>query len=212
MRKLFAFGFMFAFIAAAFATHAAQAGPAVVAKIDKRTQTMRVSVNGRHMYTWKVSTGAYSYHTPSGSYSPKRLHTMWRSRKYQNAPMPHAIFFKGGYAVHGTGSISRLGRPASHGCIRLHPANAKTLFYLVRKHGMSNSRITLYGSYPYSKADRKYGKALRWADANPNAARKKKKKRYAKKSNKKRRYASYRQQRRVRTASRNSNFFEELFR
>ncbi|MGI9483413.1 MAG: L,D-transpeptidase, partial [Hyphomicrobiales bacterium] len=183
----------------------------VHAKIDKKTQTMRVSVNGRHMYTWKVSTGAYSYHTPSGTYSPKRMHTMWRSRKYQNAPMPHAIFFKGGYAVHGTGSISRLGRPASHGCIRLHPSNAKKLFSLVRKHGMSNSRITLYGSYPYKSADRKYGKALRWADANPRAARKKKKRRTAS-QRKKRRYASYKQKRRTRTASRNSNFFDELFR
>jgi hypothetical protein len=183
-----------------FTPYTAIAGPAVVAHIDKGKQTMRVSVNGRHMYTWKVSTAAYSFHTPSGSYRPKRMHTMWRSRKYHNSPMPHSIFFKGGYAVHGTGSVSRLGRPASHGCVRLHPANAKKLFNLVRQHGMANSRISLSGAYPYSKADRKYGKAVRYADAHPHV-RKKKKRRAAKKK---------RSRRTVRTASR-GNFFEELF-
>ncbi len=201
MRKYWISAFLMFALGVVFTPLHAIAGPAVVAKIDKRSQTMRVSVNGRHRYTWKVSTGAYSYHTPSGSYRPKRMHTMWRSRKYQNAPMPHAIFFKGGYAVHGTGSISRLGRPASHGCVRLHPSNAKTLFNLVRKHGMSNSRIALSGSYPYSKSDIKYGKAVRWADAHPNARKKKRRATKKKKRNQ-----------RVRTASRKrNNFFDDLF-
>ena len=57
---------------------------------------------------------------------------MHYSSKYENSPMPHSIFFRGGYAIHGTGYIKSLGRPASHGCIRLHPRNAAALYQLVR--------------------------------------------------------------------------------
>lgn len=90
---------------------------------------------------WKVSTGRSGYRTPRGSYKPTRLHRMWHSRKYDNAPMPYSIFFRGGYAIHGTDQIGSLGRPASHGRVRLHPGNAKRLFNLVRAHGRANTRI-----------------------------------------------------------------------
>lgn len=115
----------------------------VVAKIDLSQQRMRVYVDGRHKYTWAVSTGRGRYRTPTGSYSVKRMHARYFSRKYNNAPMPHSLFFRGGYAVHGTNHISALGRPASHGCVRLHPSNARALFNLVRRHGPGNSRIVI---------------------------------------------------------------------
>ncbi|MGH1417357.1 MAG: L,D-transpeptidase [Hyphomicrobiaceae bacterium] len=112
-------------------------------KISKGAQTMRVYVGGRLRHQWRVSTGRRGYRTPSGTYSPKRLHRMWYSRKYDNSPMPYSIFFRGGYAIHGTNYISRLGRRASHGCIRLAPSNAARLFRLVKQYGSRNTRITI---------------------------------------------------------------------
>jgi lipoprotein-anchoring transpeptidase ErfK/SrfK len=121
----------------------AEAQASVVAKIDISSQQMNVIVNGRHYASWKVSTGRRGYRTPTGSYRPKWLARMHYSRKYNNSPMPHSIFFRGGYAIHGTNYIRNLGRPASHGCVRLHPRNAKTLFSLVRQYGMKNTRIKI---------------------------------------------------------------------
>ena len=71
------------------------------------------------------------------------MHTMWYSRKYDNSPMPHSIFFHGGYAIHGTDAVKSLGRPASHGCVRLHPRNARRLYNLVKAHGAGNTRIVV---------------------------------------------------------------------
>ena len=81
------------------------------------------------------------YRTPVGSYRPTRMHVYWESRKYERSLMPHSIFFRGGYAIHGTYDVKRLGRPASHGCVRLHPANARELFNLVKASGRSNTRV-----------------------------------------------------------------------
>ena len=113
----------------------------VEARIDLSSQRMYVKVNGVKKYTWKVSTGRSGYSTPTGTYRPKRLERDWYSRKYDNAPMPHSVFFHGGYAIHGTTAIGRLGRRASHGCVRLHPSNAAKLYSLIRKYGMGNSRV-----------------------------------------------------------------------
>jgi lipoprotein-anchoring transpeptidase ErfK/SrfK len=115
----------------------------VVARIDISDQVMTVSENGRVLYSWSVSTGRRPYRTPRGTFRPIRMHKMWYSRKYDNAPMPHSIFFYGGYAIHGTDAVSNLGRPASHGCVRLHPSNARTLYNLVKAHGSGNTRIVL---------------------------------------------------------------------
>ncbi len=115
----------------------------LTARIDISKQTMVVTHRGRVKYIWKVSTGAGRYNTPTGTYSPKWLSRHHRSRKYNNAPMPYAIFFRGGYAVHGTYEIKRLGRRASHGCVRLHPNNAATLFSLVQREGFKNTRIII---------------------------------------------------------------------
>jgi lipoprotein-anchoring transpeptidase ErfK/SrfK len=125
----------------AFAATNAWAG--LVARIDVSEQRMTVSENGKVLYTWKVSTARKGYRTPRGTYSPTRLHKMWYSRKYDMSPMPHSIFFTGGYAIHGTNYLKSLGRPASHGCVRLHPSNARTLFSLVQAHGRGNVRIVV---------------------------------------------------------------------
>jgi lipoprotein-anchoring transpeptidase ErfK/SrfK len=121
----------------------ASASAGVVARIDISKQTMTVAENGRVVYSWRVSTARKGYRTPRGTYSVKRMHRMWYSRKYDNSPMPHSIFFHGGYAIHGTNYVKSLGRPASHGCIRLAPGNARALYNLVRAHGAGNTRIVL---------------------------------------------------------------------
>src|SRR5690606_26347017 len=111
------------------------------------------------------STARAGYSTPSGSYRPIRMHRMWYSQKYDLSPMPYAIFFVGGYAIHGTGAVGQLGRPASHGCVRLAPANAAKLYALVQAHGTSATRIQLYGNPrhpepPVARRDYKRGQRL----------------------------------------------------
>lgn len=115
----------------------------LTARIDLSSQTMTVTQNGVVRYTWKVSTARRGYITPTGSWSAKWLSRNHRSRKYNNAPMPHSVFFHGGYAIHGTYDIKRLGRPASHGCIRLHPQNAAAFFAMVQRSGNKNTRIVI---------------------------------------------------------------------
>ena len=126
-----------------FAMATANASAGVVARIDISKQTMTVSEDGAVLYSWRVSTARSGYRTPRGNFRPIRMHRMWYSRKYDNSPMPYSIFFHGGYAIHGTDAVSNLGRPASHGCVRLAPSNARTLYNLVRAHGAGNTRIVL---------------------------------------------------------------------
>jgi hypothetical protein len=120
---------------------------AIVVTVDKSAQQLTVSVDGVTRHQWPVSTGRWGYNTPVGSYRPQRLERQWYSRKYDWSPMPYSIFFNGGYAIHGSNEISRLGRPASHGCIRLHPDNAAILFDLVKRN-TGNTRIEITGSAP----------------------------------------------------------------
>jgi len=94
------------------------------------------------------STGRAGYGTPSGTYRPQRLERTWFSKEYYNSPMPHSIFFHSGYAIHGSYEISRLGGPASHGCIRLHPQNAATLFAVVKQQGADFTTIVVSGGTP----------------------------------------------------------------
>jgi len=129
-----ALGALVAFGASAHAT--------VQIHIDLSSQRMHVT-SSSGSYTWPVSTARSGYTTPRGSYAPTSLQRMHYSRKYDNSPMPHSIFFKGGYAIHGTGYVRYLGRPASHGCIRLAPGNAARLFSLVRQHGFRDVRIVI---------------------------------------------------------------------
>jgi lipoprotein-anchoring transpeptidase ErfK/SrfK len=112
-------------------------------RIDISSQSMVVDVGGRTFGRWKVSTARDGYYTPRGAWRPYMLKKMHYSRKYDNSPMPHSIFFLGGYAIHGTGYVKSLGRPASHGCIRLHPRNAAKLYALVQKHGKRSTRVII---------------------------------------------------------------------
>lgn len=114
----------------------------VVVRIDKSSQRMSVIVNGEHRYTWAVSTGVRG--TPSGTFRPQSLARHHHSTLYNNAPMPYSIFYDGNFAIHGTTHVSRLGGPASKGCVRLHPSNAAVLFSLVQKTGLSNTRIQIH--------------------------------------------------------------------
>ena len=123
---------------------AGSAVAAVRASIDLSAQAMTVTVDGVHYATWRVSTARRGYHTPIGSFRPYLLKRMHYSSKYENSPMPYSVFFRGGYAIHGTGYVKSLGRPVSHGCVRLHPRNAATLYRLVRSYGMSSTRIVIH--------------------------------------------------------------------
>jgi lipoprotein-anchoring transpeptidase ErfK/SrfK len=119
----------------------------VVITVDKAAQRLNVDIDGSNRYEWPVSTARLGYRTPNGAYRPERLARKWFSRKYDWSPMPWSIFFDGGYAIHGSYETSRLGRPASHGCIRLHPNNAKILFELVQHH-IKDTRIVVTGEGP----------------------------------------------------------------
>ena len=115
----------------------------LLAKVDLSSQRMHVYLKGDLLYSWKVSTGRKGYYTPTGNYKPKRMTKMHYSRKYHNSAMPYSVFFRGGYAIHGTKSVKKLGRKASHGCIRLRTANAKKLYALIKKVGKANSKISI---------------------------------------------------------------------
>jgi len=116
----------------------------VLVTVNKATQRMTVSVDGETRYSWPVSTGMKGYATPAGSFRPFRLEEEHYSKEWDDAPMPHSIFFTpAGHAIHGSNAIRRLGSPASHGCIRISPANAAKLFALVRAEGLSNTKVVV---------------------------------------------------------------------
>ena len=119
----------------------------VVVTVDKTAQRLSVEVDGARRYDWPVSTARWGYRTPNGSYRPQWLARKWFSTKYDGSPMPYSIFFDGGYAIRGSYEISRLGSPASHGCIRLHPDNAAVLFALV-KASVKDTQIMITGEGP----------------------------------------------------------------
>jgi hypothetical protein len=125
----------------------------VTAKISLSQQRMEVHIDGKLTHTWAVSTGAQDFETPAGTYTPYWLSKDHRSQKYDDAPMPYAVFFRGGYAVHGTTALGRLGRPASHGCVRLSPSNARRFFELVQQHGMPASKIIIHDA-PAQRAEK----------------------------------------------------------
>jgi lipoprotein-anchoring transpeptidase ErfK/SrfK len=104
---------------------------------------MIVYVDGRHAASWPVSTARRGYRTPTGTFRPGRMHRRYFSKKYHGSPMPYSVFFLGGYAIHGTNAVRALGRPASHGCVRLHTENARRLFSLIERYGKRNARIVI---------------------------------------------------------------------
>jgi hypothetical protein len=123
--------------------------PVILINIDKSKQEMTVSIDGTEKYVWPVSTGQAGYSTPSGTYTATSMNEIWYSKEWDNAPMPHSIFFrKDGYAIHGTYEAKYLGRPASHGCVRISRENAATLYALVGKIGLKNTQVVLAGVTP----------------------------------------------------------------
>lgn len=142
MRQFSCAGIAAAIICVAPLATATSGRAEVVVTIDKSSQRMSVAVNGVARYRWAVSTGTGGG-PPSGVFRPQRFERYWRSRKFGWAPMPHSIFFHEGYAIHGTNHVGRLGRRASHGCVRLHPSNAATLYSLVRSEGAGRTRIVV---------------------------------------------------------------------
>ena len=117
--------------------------PVVNVVVDISSQSMVVKVNGWPYGWWKVSTAREGYYTPRGHFRPFLLKKIHYSKKFDNAAMPNSIFFHYGYAIHATGSVRYLGRPASHGCVRLAPANALKLYNLVQKYGFRATSITI---------------------------------------------------------------------
>ena len=138
-----------AIIAVVTLAQAAHANVMII--IDKSAQKMTVTVNGEDRYTWPVSTGRDGYDTPSGDHQPFRMEKDHFSREWDDAPMPNSIFFtKIGHAIHGTFEVRNLGKPASHGCVRLAPQHAATLYALVKDEGVFNTRVRLVGEIPKS--------------------------------------------------------------
>jgi lipoprotein-anchoring transpeptidase ErfK/SrfK len=135
------------------AAQPAQAGSQILINIDKSHQQMVVFVDGIEKYTWPVSTGRWGYSTPSGTYTPTSMNEVWYSKQWDNSPMPHSIFFmKDGHAIHGSHEVKTLGKPVSHGCVRISPANAAVLYDLVKENGMQNTKVVLAGTTPGGEA------------------------------------------------------------
>jgi L,D-transpeptidase catalytic domain len=123
--------------------------PSVLITIDKAKQKMTVVIDGVKKYDWPVSTGRPGYSTPSGTYTVTSMNEVWYSQEWDNAPMPHSIFFmKDGHAIHGSYEVRTLGKPVSHGCVRISPQNAAKLYALVGKSGLKNTRVVLTGITP----------------------------------------------------------------
>ncbi|MGA8652650.1 MAG: L,D-transpeptidase, partial [Xanthobacteraceae bacterium] len=140
-----------AVLAISFATMslAAMAQAAIVVNIDKSSQRMTVAVDGATRYVWPVSTGRAGYDTPNGTFKVNRMDADHLSQEWDNAPMPNTMFFDlHGHAIHGFFDVKHLGSPVSHGCVRLAPTNAATLFALVKTEGMSQTTVVVSGQTP----------------------------------------------------------------
>lgn len=134
----------------------------VVISVNKTTQSMTVSVDGEEQYVFPVSTGVSGYTTPSGTYRPFRMEEYHFSEEWDDAPMPNSIFFtQKGHAIHGSEHVAKLGRRASHGCVRLSPEDAETLYYLVEEAGMANTTVIIKGG-EVKKAHRQKPRGRRW--------------------------------------------------
>jgi lipoprotein-anchoring transpeptidase ErfK/SrfK len=146
-----------------------ETGSSILIAIDKAKQKMTVSVDGVQQYEWPVSTGRAGYSTPSGTYTPTSMNEVWYSQEWDNAPMPHAIFFmKDGHAIHGSYEVRTLGKPVSHGCVRISPKNAATLYALVKKNGMKNTQVVLTGVTPGGESNVASDRYPGWFESEDN--------------------------------------------
>ena len=137
---------------ALFAAAVASAGASLVITVDKMSQHMTVVVDGVPRYEWPVSTGRSGRSTPTGTFQPFRMELDYFSKQWDDAPMPHSVFFTTiGHAIHGSFDVKHLGRPVSHGCVRLSPENATTLWDLVSAEGLPNTKVIITGPDPGTK-------------------------------------------------------------
>jgi lipoprotein-anchoring transpeptidase ErfK/SrfK len=145
-------------------------GSAILIKIDKTKQKMTIFLGGVKKYEWPVSTGKGGYSTPSGTYTATSMNEIWYSKQWDNAPMPHSIFFiKDGHAIHGSNEVKNLGKPVSHGCVRISPDNAAALYAMVAKNGLESTQVVLTGVTPggESKVASRAGGKSRYGQAGP---------------------------------------------
>src|SRR6516165_12046040 len=143
-------------------------GSSILIAIDKTTQKMSVFIDGSKKYDWRVSTGRPGYSTPSGTYTATSMNEVWYSKEWDNAPMPHAIFFMtDGHAIHGSYEVKSLGKPVSHGCVRISPHNAGILYALVGKNGLENTEVVLTGVTPGGEFKVARPAAPRYGQAGP---------------------------------------------
>ncbi len=143
MRRIVPFVALLAAFSSLLFTGPSSAQAGVVARISLSQQRMEVYVDGAPRYNWLVSTARRGYRTPTGTFQPTALAVWHRSTIYSGSPMPYSIFFLRGYAIHGSYEVKHLGQPASHGCVRLHPSNAKALYSLVSAYGRANTTIQI---------------------------------------------------------------------
>src|SRR3974390_1455474 len=146
------------------------AGAAVLINIDKTKQKMTIFLDGAKKYDWPVSTGRAGYSTPSGTYTATSMNEVWYSKEWDNSPMPHSIFFmKDGHAIHGSYEVKTLGKAVSHGCVRISPENATTLYALVEKNGLKNTEVVLPGVPPGGESvASRAGPGSRYGQTGPN--------------------------------------------
>jgi hypothetical protein len=139
----------------------------ILIQVDQSTQHMSVDVDGKHLYDWRVSTGRPGYETPNGAFRPNRTDADHFSDEYDSAPMPNAIFFDlHGHAIHG--SFDPIGHPAaSHGCVRLDPANAAKLFDLVLQEGLAKTTVEISGDVTVALRSLKSAPRVRAARRQP---------------------------------------------
>lgn len=116
--------------------------------VDLAAQRVTVVDRGNVRHVWPISSGRRDFPTPTGKFVPQWTAKLHHSTQYDDAPMPHSVFFTGGVAFHGTTEVRSLGRPASHGCVRLAPSHAAQLYALVHKHGLPQTRILVKGTLP----------------------------------------------------------------
>jgi lipoprotein-anchoring transpeptidase ErfK/SrfK len=138
--------------------------PTLFINIDLGAQRMSVKQAGGESYNWPISSAAYGYRTPTGTFRPTWMSKLHFSRQYDLAPMPNAIFFSQGAAIHGTQAVRQLGRPASHGCVRLAPGNAAKLFNLVNRHGKAETKIVVHGKPRYGDWEMAEAQRMRYAE------------------------------------------------
>jgi lipoprotein-anchoring transpeptidase ErfK/SrfK len=148
-------------VAAAVAAELAVAPPpppiTLMLKADLGAQRLTVVENGHVKHVWPISSGQRGYATSTGTFRPQWMTRMWYSRQWDMAPMPHAIFFNQGTAFHGTAAVGSLGRPASHGCVRLAPGNAAQLYKMVQRHGLVQTKVVVHGTPPGSRVAERSG-------------------------------------------------------